>query len=136
MWAECVKSERHTFASLTEVLLSRDLVRFLPQLQSAGINSAYALESCSRRHFAPQRSLNQCPTLPLSLDLKKLTIGRELPLTGNTMSTGSSLVALWVPAGGTDTIPPLATECDPSLTWQLSLTRGRQVTHSRPSVMH
>ena len=48
MWADAVQSERHTFASLAEVLRSKDLVRFLPQLQQAGVKSAYDLESCPR----------------------------------------------------------------------------------------
>ncbi|CAE7275931.1 yciC, partial [Symbiodinium sp. CCMP2456] len=44
MWTECVKSERHTFSSLTKVLLHKKLVQFLPQLQAAGIQSACDLE--------------------------------------------------------------------------------------------
>ena len=48
MWHEFVSSERHTFPSLVEVLKGKDLVRFFRQLQSAGIKSAYDLESWPR----------------------------------------------------------------------------------------
>ena len=48
MWSSVLKSPPHTFASLVEVLRARDLLRFLPQLQQAGVKSALHLESFSK----------------------------------------------------------------------------------------
>ena len=48
MWTDLVRSERHTFPSLLEVLHGRNRVKFLPQLQEAGVKSAYDKESGSR----------------------------------------------------------------------------------------